>query len=114
MKCPILARIMDSPNHHEHPLSQLENTMTNRTSIITLFLLLSCATCFAQTAYNGVTPGKSTRADAERVFAKPVKNVSETLVEYSPQPRTSKVYVQYRKDSQVTERIEMAGGQERF
>src|SRR5205807_6716402 len=48
-----------------------------------------------------------TRTDAERVFGRPVKNVSETLVEYRAQPLTSKVYVQYRKDSQVVERIEV-------
>jgi hypothetical protein len=78
----------------------------NRLSLGILFLFLACATCFGQTSYKGLTPGTSTRAEAERVLGQPVKNVSETLSEYRPQPLTSKIYVQYRKSSPVIERIE--------
>ena len=73
---------------------------------VTFLLLMSGATCFAQTSYKGLTPGKSTRAEAERVLGQPVKNVSATLAEYRPQPLTSKVYVQYRKNTGVVDRIE--------
>lgn len=74
---------------------------------IALLLLMSGATCFAQTSYKGLTPGKSTRAEAERVLGRPVKAVSGTLIEYRPQPLTDKIYVQYRVGSQVVERIEI-------
>ena len=75
--------------------------MTNKASIIILFALLSLVPCLGQSSYKGLTPGKSTRAEAERVFGQPVKKVSETLIEYGAQPLTSKVYVQYRKDSVI-------------
>ncbi|MGQ0762034.1 MAG: hypothetical protein ACT4OT_08460 [Acidobacteriota bacterium] len=80
--------------------------MLLRTSCIILFVLLTCAAGFAQSTYKGLTPGTSTRSEAERVLGQPVKNVSETLSEYRPQPLTSKIYVQYRKRSPVIERIE--------
>ena len=71
------------------------------------FLLLHVsAVCFGQSSYKGLTPGTSTRAEAERVLGQPVKNISATLSEYRPQPLTSKIYVQYRKQSAVIERIE--------
>jgi hypothetical protein len=44
--------------------------------------LLSCAACFGQTSYKGLTPGSSMRADAARVLVRPVKELSKTLVEY--------------------------------
>lgn len=74
--------------------------------VVACLLMLSAAVCFAQSSYKGLTPGTSTRAEAERVLGQPVKNVSETLSEYRPQPLTSKIYVQYRKHSPVIERIE--------
>ena len=74
---------------------------------IALLLLMSGATCFAQSSYKGLTPGRSTRADVERVLGRPVKSVSATLVEYRPQPMTSKIFVQYRGGAPVVERIEV-------
>ena len=79
----------------------------NKILIAITFLLFAWAACFGQSSYKGLTPGKSTRAEAERVLGQPIKKVSETLIEYRPQPLTSKVYVQYRKDSPVIERIEV-------
>lgn len=73
---------------------------------VACLLLLSAGVCFGQSTYKGLTPGTSTRTEAERVLGQPVKNVSETLSEYRPQPLTSKIYVQYRKRSPVIERIE--------
>lgn len=78
----------------------------NRITIIVL-VLLSGATSFAQTSFQGLTPGVSTRADAERVLGQPVNKLSETLIEYRARPLTSKVFVQYRKDSPVIERVEV-------
>jgi hypothetical protein len=81
--------------------------MTNKPLAVALFLLLAFATGFGQTTFKGLTPGQSTRAEAERVLGRPVSKVSETLIEYRTQPLTSKVYVQYRKESPVIERIEI-------
>jgi TonB family protein len=81
--------------------------MRNRLLVAVLLVLLVGLTCFAQSTYKGLTPGRSTRADVERVLGRPVKELSETLIEYRAQPLTGKIYVQYRKDSSVVERIEM-------
>lgn len=79
----------------------------NKTARIIIFLLLPCATCYGQTSYKGLTPGKSTRADVQRVLGLPIRKISETLLEYRPQPLTGKIFVQYRQGSPVVERIEM-------
>jgi hypothetical protein len=82
-------------------------------------LLLSGAACFGQSTFEGLTPGRSTRAEAERVLGRPVKRVSETLVEYAPRQlklihaevtlNSGKIYVQYSDASPaaVVERIEL-------
>lgn len=73
---------------------------------IALSVLLLGATCLAQTSYKGLTPGKSTPAEVERVLGRPVRGVSATLIEYRPQPLTGRIYVQYRREDSVIERIE--------
>src|SRR5438309_4973499 len=93
-----------------HQIKLLENTMTDRTSIIILFMLVTCATCFGQSSYKGLTPGKDTKAQAERVLGQPVKVVSPTLFEYK-EPEAlgvDKIYIQYREASSaaIIERIE--------
>jgi hypothetical protein len=79
--------------------------------IIALLALLTSITAVGQTSYKGITPGTSAKAEVERILGKPVTNVSPTLIEYkapsaSPLPTASKVYVQYRRDSNIVERIE--------
>ena len=81
--------------------------MTNRVLTIILFALAGCATCFGQTAYRGLTPGRSTRADVERVLGRPVRVVEEPLFEYGPQRDAQKIYVQYDGETQVADRIEL-------
>jgi len=78
-------------------------------------ILLTCIASFAQTSYKGLTPGKSTRADVERVLSQPVKTVSATLLEYKEpedfgRPEgVDKIYIQYREASPaaIIERIEL-------
>lgn len=81
----------------------------------TIFLLLACVTYLGQTTFKGLTPGKSTRADVERVLAQTVKKMSGTLIEYK-EPEDlgrpegiDKVFVQYRDASvaAIVERIEL-------
>jgi len=93
--------------------------MSKRIFCLISFLAIACVTCFGQTSFQGLTPGKSTRADVERVLGRPVKKVSETLVEYAPRQlklthakvtfNSVKIYVQYRGNSAaaVVERIEL-------
>jgi len=78
-----------------------------------LFLLLGSA-CFGQTPMHGLVAGQSVRTDVERVAGKPVKAISQTLIEYHPadfDPKVwdksvTKLYVQYRVDSPIVERME--------
>ena len=72
-----------------------------KTSIVILLALLVSATALGQTSYKGLTPGKSTKIQVQRVLGLPVTKVNETLFEYRPQPLTSKIYVQYSEDSVV-------------
>jgi hypothetical protein len=81
--------------------------MARRILPIVLFILLSSVAGFGQSSYKGLTPGKSTRAEVERVLGLPVKKISETLIEYRPQPLTKRVYVQYREGAPIVERIEV-------
>ncbi len=81
--------------------------MTNKTIVSAFLLLLACSTCLAQSNYRGLTPGRSTRVQVERVLGQPVNKVSATLIEYRPQPLTSKIFVQYKTGSMVVERIEV-------
>src|SRR5581483_9484458 len=84
----------------------------------TMLLLAMCAACFGQTTFMGLTPGKSTRAQAEQVLGLPVNKVSPTLAEYKERPlklthakvtlNSGKIFVQYRDDgSAIVERIEL-------
>jgi len=80
--------------------------MGQRISIIILVVLLGCGACFGQSSFMGLTPGKSTRADVEIVLGQPVREVSQTLSEYKSEKESEQIFVQYRRDSSVVERIE--------
>ena len=79
----------------------------HRTSLIILFVLLSCAPCLGQSSFRGLTPGKSTRAEVARALGQPLPKVSLTLSEYKSNKKTEQIFVQYRRDSEVVERIEV-------
>ena len=74
--------------------------------IVMLLILMTAVASLAQTSYKGLMPGKSRKVEVERVLGQPVKQLSETLVEYRPQPLAGRIYVQYRAASGVVERIE--------
>jgi hypothetical protein len=90
-----------------------------RTLTVILFVLFTSVICFGQSSFNGLTPGKSTRAEVERVLGQPVKKVSATLSEYAPRQlkltnagvtlNSGKIYVQYRDGlpAAIAERIEL-------
>jgi TonB family protein len=73
---------------------------------ITLLILMTAVVSSAQTSYKGIKPGTSRKVEVERVLGQPVKQLSETLVEYRPQPLAGRIYVQYRAASGIVERIE--------
>jgi hypothetical protein len=86
-----------------------------RTTLAGLLVLLTSVVCAGQTPIHGLVAGQSVRTDVERVAGKPVVVHTQTLVEYQPyafDPKTwqsniSKMYVQYRVDSPIVERIEL-------
>ena len=78
-----------------------------RAIYVLAFLLVVYANCFGQMNVKGLTPGKSSKADVDRVLGQPVGKVSETLVEYRPLELTGKIFVQYRGEAGVVERLEI-------
>jgi hypothetical protein len=62
---------------------------------------------FCQTAFVGLSPGRASKADVQRVLGPPVNQVSATLVEYGPHQDAQKVFVQYDADSRSALRIEL-------
>lgn len=78
----------------------------NRLWILIVFVLFGSAAGHAQSSYKGLTPGKSSKAEVTRLLGQPLKQLSPTLLEYRPQPLTGRIFVQYRQDSPVVERIE--------
>ena len=72
-------------------------------------ICLTCLNCFGQSTYKGLSPGKSTKADVTKVLGLPVRNMSETLIEYKFAEAGGKAYAQYRDKSPlaIIERIEL-------
>ena len=64
------------------------------------------ATAVGQTAYRGVTPGATARSEAERMLGRPLRAITPTLAEYASGKEEEKIFVQYRKDSPVVERLD--------
>ena len=94
--------------------------MKDKTFGVMLVLLFAPAAALGQTTFQGITPGKSTRAEAEQVLGRPVNQVSATLVEYKERTlnlahtkvtlNSGKTFVQYRDDgsaASIAERIEL-------
>src|SRR5262245_50493402 len=71
-----------------------------------IVILLLASIGLSQTAFVGITPGKSSKTDAERILGRPVTSLSDTLFEYREKTRDQKVYVQYRPQNDVVDRVE--------
>jgi hypothetical protein len=78
-----------------------------RNLFIIFFIVMSAITCLGQSSFQGLTPGKSTRANVENLMGRPVRQLSETLSEYKSSQRTEQVFVQYVRDSDEIVRIEV-------
>ena len=90
--------------------------------LIGLTAFLSCVLGFAQTPLGVLVAGRSLRADVERMAGNPVHVYNQsvgTLVEYHPYEFDSKhwgrniakLYVQYRANSSIVERMEILRAQ---
>lgn len=79
-----------------------------RLRYLVCFLLFCAGTCGAQSSYQGLTPGASTRADAEKSFGLPVRTEGG-VSEYHPPADSgvTSIVVQYKTDSTIVERIEV-------
>jgi len=72
-----------------------------------LWMTIIYALCIPQSKYkNELQPGVSTRRDAIRVLGQPIRTLSTTLFEYTPPAGAEKLIVEYRRGSDVIERIE--------
>lgn len=80
--------------------------MKNAVRICIVLVLLS-SIASAQTAFLGVMPGKSSKADAARAFGAPVATISPTLFEYQARNTGQKLYIQYIEQSDVIDRVEV-------
>jgi len=81
--------------------------MRNKLLCVFLFILPLALKCFGECTYQGLTPGKSTRKDAESVLGQPVNKVSETVHEFGPKWSAKKIFVRYGKVSNVVHQIEV-------
>lgn len=83
--------------------------MMKKAASIGFWVMLISTTCFGQMSYQGISPGISLRSDVSKAFGQPLTAVSETLLQYTPpreDPGVDKLYVQYRKGTQIVERLE--------
>jgi len=72
-----------------------------------LWMTIVYGACIAQSKYkNELQPGVSTRSEAIRVLGRPMRTLSATLFEYTPPAGAEKLLVEYRRGSEVIERIE--------
>src|ERR1044071_1246596 len=79
--------------------------MAKRILFLALFVLLNSTGGRGQASFQELTPGKSSRADVERVLGQPTSQVSERLFEY--EKGGQQIYVQYGKSSAAAVRIEV-------
>ncbi len=82
--------------------------MIFRDGICVCVLILAIAHgSYAETAYKSVEPGRTNRTEAEEVLGNPLKEISDTLVEYGSKSGGPKVYVQYHKGTSIVDRLEL-------
>jgi hypothetical protein len=80
--------------------------MMNKLLVLMVLVLFSSAAGFGQSAFSGLTPGKSSKADVQRLLGQPLREVSETLHEYKSENPSEKIFVQFSLEASVVERIE--------
>ena len=78
----------------------------NKLSMLIVLVLFCGAASFAQSAFKGLTPGKSTKTDVQRLLGQPLREVSETLHEYKSENLSEKIFVQFGPEGSIVERIE--------
>src|SRR5688572_13950500 len=80
-----------------------------RMTLAVIFLFLLIDPNFAQSKFNNqIQPGRSTRADVTQFFGQPTLAVTKTLYEYKPPSGFDSLFIEYRSDAGVVERVEAA------
>lgn len=74
-------------------------------SLLLLGLLLAAEPAGAVSTYKGVQPGKTTRAEVEKIFGQPRRALSGTLFEYALTDGPGELLVEYR-EAGVVNRLE--------
>jgi len=78
-----------------------------RTAVALVVFVSAIATTYAASILNGIEPGVSTRAQAEKVFGAPIRSIAATRFAYEPTGGTSGIEIEYTP-AQVVDRIELA------
>lgn len=80
-----------------------------RNTIVSSFVivLLTSTICMGQSTFKGLEPGRSTRAEVEKILGDPLREVSDALSEYKSDKESERIYVLYRRQSEVVDRIEL-------
>ena len=84
------------------------STLINRSILIFGLLLFFAPICLAG-EFQGLTPGVSTKQDADRVLGKPIKEVRKgILYDYDPKPfRAGRISIEFYEVSQIVETIDL-------
>jgi len=67
---------------------------------------LMCTTSVAISVYMGIQPGLSTQDDVNKILGQPIKAISATTFEYTLPSSTGKIFIDFRADSPIVNRIE--------
>jgi hypothetical protein len=79
---------------------------TRRAAAVCLAVAIAAARIGAVTLLLGLEPGKSTRADADRVLGQPLR-ASGTAIEYAPRGGSGPIVVTLQSDGATIDRIEV-------
>ena len=65
-----------------------------------------CTTSVAISVYMGIQPGLSTQDDVNKILGQPIKAISAKVFEYKLPSSSGKIFIEYRADSLIVNRIE--------
>ena len=69
-------------------------------------MALTCTTSVAISVYMGIQPGLSTQDEVNKILGQPIKAISATTFEYTLPSPTGKIFIDFRVDSPIVNRIE--------
>ncbi len=69
-------------------------------------MALMCTTSVAISVYMGIQPGLSTQDEVNKILGPPIKAISATTFEYTLPSSTGKIFIDFKVDSPIVNRIE--------